>query len=169
MKQVEVVCSQCGIVFLRLKKQFTRDIKTGTKKFYCSKTCHTLGRKNGKIFICKVCSKLFYRNPSQTKKTKTGDLFCSKQCSNIRNNGLRSGEDHPGYKTGKAIYRKRALEKYGKVCTIPECGYDVEAVLQVHHRDGNRNHNKVENLDVLCPTHHWEFEMGVRNYCSVLV
>lgn len=72
------------------------------------------------------------------------------------------GENHPGFKNGIGTYRRIAREVYGNACTV--CGYAIDCVLEVHHRDGDRTNNSIENLDVLCPTHHDEFEHGVRVY-----
>jgi len=52
----------------------------------------------------------------------------------------------------KVNYRKLALEKYLSICAY--CGFGIEAVLEVAHLDGNRSHNDVDNLAVLCPTCH---------------
>jgi 5-methylcytosine-specific restriction endonuclease McrA len=49
-------------------------------------------------------------------------------------------------------YRKRALRHYGARCTY--CGFGIEAVLEVAHLDGDRGHNELDNLAVLCPTCH---------------
>jgi len=52
---------------------------------------------------------------------------------------------------------------YKNICAIPECEYDVQSVLVVHHRDKNRNHHNIENLLILCPTHHAEIHYGMRD------
>src|SRR5262249_48960196 len=62
------------------------------------------------------------------------------------------------------LYRRRAFAAYGPICIVPGCGYDNRTILEVHHRDGNRQNNRIENLDVLCPTHHAEFVAGIRRY-----
>lgn len=83
--------------------------------------------------------------------------FCTQYCANTYNNN-RKGTGELNVHT----YRTRALEFYGEACTI--CGYSIVIVLEVHHRDGDRSNNVIENLDVLCPNHHKEFETGVRTY-----
>ena len=63
-------------------------------------------------------------------------------------------EIQPGhYKTGKFSYRQKALKSLNRVCA--RCGYDeyVE-ILQVHHIDGNRDNNNINNLIILCPNCH---------------
>ena len=34
------------------------------------------------------------------------------------------------------------------------CGFGISEVLEVAHLDGNRRHNELGNLALLCPTHH---------------
>jgi hypothetical protein len=162
MKTVELVCTQCGKRFLRLKKQHDFAFKRGAQKVLCSRECFSLSQKNGIEMPCSVCGKIVYKKPSRTKKSISGLIFCSKSCANGSHNSLRSGENHPNWINGIGSYRERAFKQYGKKCTV--CGYDIEPVLEVHHRDGNREHNEIENLDVLCPTHHEEYQCGIRTY-----
>jgi len=53
-------------------------------------------------------------------------------------------------------YRKLAFAHYGKsgqvVCA--HCGFGIHEVLEVAHLDGNRAHNDVANLAILCPNCH---------------
>lgn len=162
MKTVEVICSQCGNTFSRLKKQYDHSVRVGTRRFLCSRKCQSESQKVGSEIPCSACSKLVYKNPSKRLRSDSGLVFCSKSCSNGSNNSLRSGVNHPNWTNGIGSYRDRALKHYGVACTI--CGYSIELVLEVHHRDGDRDHNDIENLDVLCPTHHEEFECGIRSY-----
>jgi hypothetical protein len=162
MKTVKVVCSQCGLSFNRLKKQHDFAIRKGTKKFLCSRKCQSILQKTGTETKCSACGRSVYKKLSRTRYSQSGLVFCSKSCANGSNNTLRSGERHPNWINGIGSYRDRALKHYGANCTV--CGYSIEAVLEVHHRDGNRGHNNIENLDVLCPTHHEEFEVGIRTY-----
>lgn len=162
MKIVEIICTQCGKIFNRLKKQHDFTMGKGAKKILCSRKCQSSSQKVGIEKPCSVCGKEVYKTPSKVSRSESGLMFCSKSCANGSNNTLRSGENHPNWINGIGSYRDRALKHYGKACTI--CGYAIEQVLEVHHRDGDREHNEIENLDVLCPTHHEEFEFGVRSY-----
>lgn len=47
-------------------------------------------------------------------------------------------------------YRERALDEHGEECHV--CGRGENIV--VHHRDGNRANNELENLVPLCRTCH---------------
>lgn len=63
------------------------------------------------------------------------------------------------YTTGKSSYRKRALKWHGKRCQVENCDTaDLfedepsvpEEMLDVHHIDGDRSNNEIENLMVCC-------------------
>lgn len=144
---------------MREVKSFNQSIKCGYKQ-YCTKEC---SRKSGiisKNYFCTTCHKEIIRTPSSLKRCKNGNVFCSRSCA-ITYNNKYSGVKR-NYVDGKRVYRKRALEFYGERCTI--CGYDIKRVLEVHHRDFNRSNNDLSNLDVLCPTHHTEYQVGIRKY-----
>jgi hypothetical protein len=157
--KIELKCEYCGGLFLREESRITRDNKRGTPHIVCSKSCsHAIQRKRIAV-QCTNCKDLILRKPSTLKSSK---VFCSMSCRSTWYDTKRCGEQHPNYTTGKSSYRRKAMTHYGPACTV--CGYSVECVLQVHHRDGNRLNNAIDNLDVLCPTHHIEFECGIRSY-----
>ncbi len=53
----------------------------------------------------------------------------------------------------------KALERAGFKCEI--CGYNkIRDILEVHHRDGNRKNNTMENLEIRCPNCHKEHHYG---------
>jgi 5-methylcytosine-specific restriction endonuclease McrA len=90
---------------------------------------------------------------------KDKKFFCSRSHANAYN--MRGKPSH-NYKHGIASYRQEALKEHSYKCTI--CGYDIVEVLEVHHKDSNRRNNISSNLDVLCPTHHKEYQLGIRKY-----
>ena len=49
--------------------------------------------------------------------------------------------------------RKRAVARAGNRCQVPGCDARV-GLHDVHHIDGNREHNVLRNLVVICPNHH---------------
>jgi predicted restriction endonuclease len=53
-------------------------------------------------------------------------------------------------------YRTRALSEYGEECHV--CG--VSECIEVHHLDGDRSNNDIENLVPLCETHHQAVHNG---------
>lgn len=112
---------------------------------------------------CSNCDKEINKSPTTLRRSKTGNVYCSRSCSNSKNNSLfKSGEKHPNYTTGKGSYRKRMLRE---VCECEDCGNTDIRVLEVHHVDRNRLNNKLENLVVLCANchlirHHKQRDVG---------
>ena len=41
------------------------------------------------------------------------------------------------------------------------CGLQVATCLQIAHLDHDAGNNTADNLDRLCPTHHWMFDSGL--------
>jgi len=94
---------------------------------------------------CLNCGAEFHTEPRSTKEQVT----CSRACSNTY---FRSGPDHGNYIDGVSSYRKKALLHYGEVCM--KCGYSNARVLEVHHKNKNREDNSIDNLEVLCANCH---------------
>lgn len=63
-----------------------------------------------------------------------------------KGNYNQSNTNNNNYKNGISNYKTRAFEKYGKRCQI--CGSTKN--IMVHHKDGNRTHNELSNLKVIC-------------------
>lgn len=133
MNIVNLICDHC-------KKEFTVEYKKRTQKF-CSRKCFGQSKvikhiKNN----CPVCG----------KKVNYGRVTCSYSCSNTH---FRSGSDHPNWKIPEEKgYRSICFEHKEKKCLI--CGYD--RIISVHHLDGDRKNNNIENLIPLCMNHHAE-------------
>ena len=64
-------------------------------------------------------------------------------------------------------YRKLAFETYDPICAV--CGFGIKDVLEVAHLDGNRAHNNVENLAILCPTCHKMLDIDLLPTESVIL
>jgi len=64
--------------------------------------------------------------------------------------GLYELKNPPGESTKKTNYRERAINHYGGECQV--CS-DRENIL-VHHRDGDRSNNDLDNLIPLCESCH---------------
>jgi predicted RNA-binding Zn-ribbon protein involved in translation (DUF1610 family) len=72
-KNIELICSHCGDVFMRQKNC----IKHNRGKF-CSKDCAVESLKNGNYFNCKNCGELFYRSNSRIKRGHID--YCTTEC-----------------------------------------------------------------------------------------
>lgn len=108
---------------------------------------------HGKVIdlICPICGKEFKRTASSLKG-KNNVYFCSKQCKDLAAK-IDSGINiQPDFFKG-SNYRIRAFNFYPHHCAV--CGWgEDERILEVHHKDSNRENNSIENLCILCPICH---------------
>ncbi len=129
-------CGECGGRFL---------IPPHRNRKYCSEKCFRLSRRNRVVVSCLNCDTEFER-----MKSKVGKLnFCSRGCKDKAQRVEVGLIALPHYKNGAASYRRKALLHYGPACN--RCSFDKDdRLLDVHHIDGDRENNAVENLEVLC-------------------
>ncbi len=154
-------CDQCGTEYSAQARYLNRG-----QGLFCSKECaaennsirrierNKLARINN--VVCAICNTEFYVTPTRLKNSKSKLYFCSKahKDSAQKIGGIAQIlPSHYGKGEGKHDYRKRALEFYSNQCQ--NCSWNkFPDLLEVNHRDINRDNNKIENLEVLCPTCH---------------
>ncbi len=147
--------SSCNKAFNALP----REINRGNGKF-CSRICaskhNSQKRKSVPNLKCSnpICNNMLYRNESKIKACKSNLFFCCRKCKDIsqRIGGLVSIQPSH-YGIINTNYRDVAFRNYPHQCN--ECLYDKHIeILQVHHKDGNRNNNTLQNLQILCPNCH---------------
>ena len=69
----------------------------------------------------------------------------------VGSGGNQQGDKNPYWKGGNSIYRKTYLSlSQGKECCT--CGGTKHLV--VHHKDGDRSNNNIENLMLVCRSCH---------------
>jgi hypothetical protein len=116
-------------------------------------------KRAGKYVKCVYCGKEIFRSQKDIDKNISGFFYCSKECGNKHKNQLR--KENGEWEKSKN-YRLKALENYEHKCLC--CGWNEdERILEVHHIDGNRNNNSVNNLCILCPTCHRKITLGYYN------
>lgn len=152
-----ISCSYCG------KEVYKRPSHVEKyNKNYCSIECRNKGNSKSIDIPCACCGKIMNRKNHEITASKTGRLFCSKSCSVKISNNERGGY-------GITQYRKQAFGKLVNKCDF--CGYNkIIEILQVHHKDRNKNNNSIKNLQILCPNCHSEehFKMkdGMHHFYS---
>ncbi len=145
-----VCCEKCGRQF------YTKPnwIEKGWGK-YCSRDCVFAKQRKGKVINCFICNKEAYKSPKELIRSKSKKFFCSKSCQTTwRNKIVFIGENHANWKTGESAYR-RILAANGKTLICRLCDNLDKRVLIVHHKDRNRENNKIENLVWLCHNCHY--------------
>jgi hypothetical protein len=136
-----IKCIICG------KEIYKRPFEIRAKKgrVFCSPVCYGISCRKEKP--CAICKKPILSGLH--KKT------CSRACANIQRTGIKY---HLGSPRDKVKYQKglkiRLLKERGKKCE--RCDYNKYEILQVHHKDKNRKHNELSNLELICPNCHYE-------------
>lgn len=133
-------CSVCSEPIYR------RPSERNNGKVFCSSSC--CGISNRKESPCIICGNLILA--SLHKKT------CSRACANKNRAGMKYKLSLPrknNVKNQRAL-KIRLIAIKGKKCE--RCGYNKLEVLQVHHKDRNRENNDLNNLELVCPNCHFE-------------
>lgn len=115
------------------------------------------GRKKFKCAQCKVVK---YKLKSRFKMGKGRYEFCGVGCKNIAQR--IGGILEPKHAGSTRRYRTKALRALPHVCA--RCGYKKRTdILQVHHKDGDRNNVALSNLEIICPNCHAKHHIDERN------
>ncbi len=158
-KRIICVCEQCNKIFEIVPAKF----KLGLGRF-CSKPCVAKYRTTKVKCICENCGETFEIQPY--RYNHGGGKFCSPQCRGK----IQSGSNHPqyiggsvdefGYRTiiigGHRIKEHRwVLEQYlGRELTKDEC---------VHHINGIRDDNNINNLQLMTNSEHCSYHNKLRS------
>lgn len=148
---VKKKCENCGKEYL-VYKRFSKRSK------YCSRKC--LYEQKSTIPIielkCANCGKIFSRKSDKLRKSKHKIYFCSRRCKDVGqriSGGIREiMPSHYGSGCRKFVGIKYLGDEVPKVCA--GCGEEREYLLAVHHKDGDRQNNYNENLEIVCHNCH---------------
>lgn len=120
-----------------------------------------IARNNGHVFCSMVCYGKYCRKeqPCLVCKAPIQAHFnkktCSRACANKHRTGIKYKLNRPRDKVvDQRRIKLRLLEFRGKACE--GCGYSKIEILQIHHKDRNRQNNDLRNLELICPNCHYE-------------
>lgn len=139
-------CVVCGKAVY--KRPF--EIKRNRGKVYCSPQCYGVSCRKERP--CLICNK-----PILAKFNKK---TCSRACANKLRIGMKYKLIAPR-KDKVVTYRLqkvRLIELRGPTCE--RCGYNKVEILQIHHKDRDRQNNALDNLELICPNCHYEEHYG---------
>lgn len=161
-KPITLHCNIHNIDFIATAECFMRGAKD--VRASCPECSQDRLNKDKVELTCAYCGKKFLRSKSNVTKSKSGQHFCCREHKDLAQR-IDSGDKfdviRPShYGTGSYNYRDKAFKEYEHKCSV--CGYDEdERILQVHHIDGNRDNNALDNLIILCPNCHWKITLGL--------
>ena len=140
-RKPNTACRICG------KEIYRRpvEIKRNNGKVFCSVVCY--GKFCRKETPCLVCGKLILA--TFNKKT------CSRSCANKHREGIKYKLNSPKDKVKtQRLLKLRLFKSRGNKCE--RCGFDKYQILEIHHKDKDRNNNNLDNLEIICPNCHSE-------------
>lgn len=144
-KVTKIICVNCGKEF-KVKSSDYRLTHGGVK--YCSKKCVGEALRTGSVVQCKQCGKEFY---------STRNEFCSPKCASDYKS------EHSTHKTytenGYIIEHKRGYNKKGnakqhRLVIEEHLGRRLFPDEVVHHINGDKTDNRIENLVVMSRKEH---------------
>lgn len=109
---------------------------------------------------CAYCGIHFHKSESDKKNSKTGLFFCCREhkdlAQRMESNIQELWLPHYGKNSN---YREFAFKNLEHKCCV--CGWNEdERILEVHHKDSNRENGSLENLCIICPTCHRKITLG---------
>lgn len=167
--RVVVKCLYCGKDYTKRKSQ---SIMYG-RNFCCKEHYHKWQEENltNKVtLICSYCGKS-YKTRASRKQTKSN--FCSRKCQH----SFFVGDKCPAYRTGKKLsdagyvlilkpeHPRRVAGSYVYEHTLvmeKHLGRFLEKNEVIHHINGVKNDNRIENLQVVTPQEHRKIHTTVK-------
>lgn len=153
------------------QKVYQRRGSRGRLSMTCSLACRAKflrGRPSRKpiknrIFVaCEICQTVI----STWKGAKQKPRFCSRACTGRYLSQYRRGSNHhrwkgnncQGYRHVITTDGRRTLEH--RLMLEQQLGRQLEVDEHVHHRNGNKLDNRLENLVILTPSEHTKLHMS---------
>lgn len=110
--------------------------------------CDFRAKKKSPTKRCKRCRTK--RRKEQVARAHENEILRNGGLPGVGRGGNQEGETNHMWRGGRRTYRKRAVNLHGEQCKM--CNSRRNVV--VHHIDGNRNNNRINNLIPLCAECH---------------
>ena len=167
---IEAKCINCGEVFKVARSKYEG---LHLKFKCCSTKCYDILSEKKKeeinnrhTYVCSACNKIF----SGRRRGKTELKFCSQDCSR----SYMRGDCSPSYRTGTTVVTQGYIaikvgEKYileHRLIMEEFLGRKLKPREVVHHKDGNKLNNNLDNLEVMDTAEHSKLHNKRRLYES---
>ena len=140
-----------------------KEIQTGNLTRGATKSCGCSQNPSGKIRkkekYCLNCGKELHKGQYKYCSSLCQQEYQRKEYIKKVNNGEESGLKKSGNATKISdSIRTYLFKKYNNKCQ--KCGWGEinpttgKCPLEIHHKDGDRTHNDLNNLELLCPNCH---------------
>lgn len=145
------VCETCGVEFS--VRDSDRRIKDGKVIRYCSKKCMGIGFRSGATKKCEWCGKDYYISNARADTRR----FCSRKC--VANYRASIADHKPYIENGYVIehhrgYNAKGNAKQHRLIVEEYLGRKLKANEIVHHVNGIKTDNRIENLQVMTRGEH---------------
>jgi hypothetical protein len=169
---VPFTCKECGKPFGMLRAYLDAYRKKHKKDpMYCSRSCSDKGRKKDaetrNTFTCLHCQQTFSKSRKPGGRIYNQQKYCSKEC---KDNAIRqrAADKFNSGQIGRHIKKNGyvwisipALANNGTKTEMLEHRYVMQQHLDrplrkdetVHHINGNRQDNSLQNLELFCSRH----------------
>lgn len=155
-RKADRTCRQCGVVFYP---------RSGGPNNFCSMPCRLTHQKRGRIpRTCEHCGKGFFRSPSTV--AAGGGRWCTKDCQLKGEGRTGQGRTHNGKPVRKTFTGYLRVWEPGhpqasngwvrehRLVAERALGRLLEPDEHVHHINGDKTDNRLENLQVLGASEH---------------
>lgn len=145
-KEKRMTCKICGKEFYI--KACDHRLKEGKEIQYCSKKCAAVGALKGDYIKCKNCGKEFY---------STRHIFCTAECAREyrKKHYQHKTYEENGYLCEyKQDYNKKGNVKQHRLIMENYLGRKLKDNEVVHHINGDKKDNRIENLQVMKRSEH---------------